>query len=161
MEAVEQQNQQAQNQSDAGYQFYPRARKWKQYIYELIGSYISQATRYYDHVIQLHPRQEDTGYLFDAIDCPHKSVVAQGQELPSLRLDKSNRTMVLINGNFNHDLNIQKTLQDLKPSLSRTTRLSVVLYNPYFRSLYQWANALGLRDGEQPSTFVTRGDLLN
>ena len=35
----------------------------------------------------------------------------------------------------------------------------MVLYNPYLRWLYQLAKYLGIRKGELPSTFITRGDL--
>src|SRR5205807_9858348 len=49
----------------------------------------------------------------------------------------------------------------LRPKLSRTSRLIVVLYNPYLRFLYGFANRLGLRSGDLPSTFITGVDLEN
>ena len=45
--------------------------------------------------------------------------------------------------------------------MSRTSRVVAVMYNPYLRWLYEWADRLGLRHGEPPSTFVTSVDLAN
>jgi hypothetical protein len=49
----------------------------------------------------------------------------------------------------------------LKTRLAPASRVVVVLYNPYLRSLYAIANRLGLRQGECPGTFITRVDLRN
>jgi hypothetical protein len=52
-------------------------------------------------------------------------------------------------------------LTQLKAKLARSSRLVVVLYNPYLRGAYYLTNRLGIRKGELPSTFVTRVDLEN
>ena len=67
----------------------------------------------------------------------------------------------MINGTLNHHLDIQGLLQELRTRLCHTSRVVVVLYNSYLRSLYRAANVLRLRKGELPSTFITRVDLEN
>jgi hypothetical protein len=72
----------------------------------------------------------------------------------------SNKSLaVLLNGNFNHSLDIQGILEVVKVGLTRDSRIVAVLYNPYFRLLYQVANRFGLRKGPLPGTFVTRKDI--
>ena len=87
--------------------------------------------------------------------------IEKGGEFPDLTGEVAQRTAVLLNGAFNHDFDIQGLLTDLKRKLSRTSRVIVVLYNPYLRGLFNLANRMGLRKGELPSTFVTRVDLQN
>lgn len=131
------------------------------YINNVIAAEISRLTRYYDHLIQWLPRKEDTGDLFESIECQNKRVVDSDEEFPNLQNEKNNRTAILINGVFNHNFDIESLLSDLKKNLSRTTRLVVVMYNPYLAWLYLIANFLGFRKGPMPTTFITRTDLLN
>lgn len=140
--------------------FFKRAVHWSLYLYRVIATEISAATRYYDRVVQLDPLPHDSGYLLETITCPQKQVVADVDEMPDLSGERDRRTAVLMNGNFNYPTDIHGLLADLKPKLSRTTRLKVVAYNPYFRWLYRLADLIGLRKCEPPSTFLTRADLL-
>lgn len=134
---------------------------WTFYINKIIAAEISRLTRYYDQTIQWLPRAEDTGMLLDAISSPKKSIVAEAEQFPDLRNERTSRTAVLVNGVFNHHYDIEALLNRLKPSLSRTSRLVVVMYNPYLAWLYALANRLGLRKGPTPTTFLTRVDFLN
>lgn len=118
-------------------------------------------TRFYDRVIQLLPRKDDSGRLLNMVDCKSKSIARDVQDLPDLSGETEERTAVLINGTLNHYLDIQGLLLKLKGSLSRTSRVVLVLYNPYVRWLYLLANRLGIRKGELPVTFVTGADLHN
>jgi glycosyltransferase involved in cell wall biosynthesis len=81
-------------------------------------------------------------------------------DFPGLQGEAEARTAILINGTLNYSLDIQGLLLDLRDRLSRTSRLIVVLYNPYLRWLYYLANRVGLRQGEVPTTFITRTDLV-
>lgn len=157
------QNLKVANESEmsANHEFAKIDFQFKRFIYQIIGSVISQFSRYYDRVIYFHPRAEDSGGLFNSVECKDKLVVSPSSPLPDLSNEKYQRTLLVVNGNFNHDTDIQGTLLDLKEKISRTTRIAVVLYNPYLRSIYFWANKFGLRKGDQPTTFVTRGDLDN
>jgi hypothetical protein len=93
------------------------------------------------------------------MECPDKSVACTLEDLPDFSYDREQRVAVLLNGNFNYDLDIQATLGRLKPKLSRSSRVIVVAYNPYLRWLYLLADALGLRDSPAIKTFLTRTDL--
>ena len=69
------------------------------------------------------------------------------------------RAAILINGNLNHDLDIEGTLTQLRSRLNRLSRVIVVMYNPYFRGVFSLATRLGFRTGPEPTTFVTRDAL--
>ena len=135
-----------------------RSPGWKRYCNQLIANELSTLTRYYDRVIHWLPREGDTGLLFDSIVGKEK-VLIDNPVLPDLSGEKEKRTAILINGTFNHHLDIQGLLAEIKPRLAPTSRLLVVLYNPYLRWMYALANRLGLRKGELPSTFIVRSDL--
>ena len=134
---------------------------WKKYVNAFLAAELSTLTRYYDCVIQWLPRENDTGMLFAAIDAPLKQTLRSGDPFPDLSNEHERRTVVLVNGSFNHEFDIQGRLLQLKPRLSRTSRVVALLYNPYLRWLYNLANRLGIRKGELPNTFLTRIDLQN
>jgi hypothetical protein len=134
---------------------------WRKYVNSFLAGEISALTRYYDRVIQWLPREDDTGKLLEAIEAPRKETIGRDEPFPDLTHERNQRTAVLINGTFNHDFDIQALLLQLKTKLARTTRLVVVLYNPYLRWVYHLANRLGIRKGDLPCTFVTRVDLQN
>ena len=126
-----------------------------------IASEVSMFTRYFDRVIQWAPQKGDEGYLLECIDAPIKERIETGSALPDLREEKDKRTALLLNGNLNYSFDIQGLLEDIKKSLSRTSRIVVVAYNPYMRGLVRMANRLGLHSGEVPTTFLTRSSLLH
>jgi len=134
---------------------------WRKYVNAFLASEISAMTRYYDRVIQWLPREEDSGELLNAVEAPRKETVRREETFPDLREERDKRTAILINGTFNHDFDIQALLLQLKAKLARTSRLVVVLYNPYLRWAYRLTNKLAIRKGDLPSTFVTRVDLQN
>lgn len=135
--------------------------RWKHYINQLISAEISVFSRYYDHLIQWHQLAHDPGDLFEGIECSKKTQLGQDGPFPNLNKEEKQRTLVFLNGVLNHHLDIQTLLSGIRNKLSRTTRLGVVLYNPYFRGLYWLANRLGLRKGDIPITFITHTDLGN
>jgi hypothetical protein len=134
---------------------------WREYVNAFLAAEISALTRYYDRVIQWLPRDDDKGGLLAAVEAPRKETVGKDEAFPDLTHETQQRTAVLINGTFNHDFDIQALLMQLKAKLARTSRLVVVLYNPYLRWAYYLTNRMGIRKGELPSTFVTRVDLEN
>jgi hypothetical protein len=136
-----------------------RPKRWSRYLYHVIAAEVSRFTRYFDGLVQWECAPHDPRVLFDAIECPHKSVARTLDDLPDLSADRERRTAVLLNGNFNYDLDIQATLARLKSKLARTSRVVVVAYNPYLRWLYAFADALGLRNSPPTVTFLTRTDL--
>ncbi len=135
--------------------------RWRRYVNGIIAAEVSRFCRYYDRLIQLSPLPTDTGSLFQSVDCPAKGVVSSLEEFPDLTEETSERSAVLLNGNLNHDLDIESTLRRLKVRLARSSRVVLVAYNPYLSSLYSLANWLGIRKGAAPVTFVTHTDLQN
>jgi hypothetical protein len=134
---------------------------WRTYVNAFLAAEISSLTRYYDRVVQWLPREDDKGGLLAAVDAPRKETVGKDEPFPDLTQEHDKRTAILINGTFNHDFDIQALLMQLKAKLARTSRLMVVLYNPYLRWAYYLTNRMGIRKGDLPSTFVTRVDLEN
>ena len=134
---------------------------WRKYVATLLAHELSSITKYYDRLIQWMPRDEDDLTLLGATENPLKQVVVQDEEFPDLSGERDQRTAILVNGTFNHHFDIQGLLMQLKPRLSRTSRLLVILYSPYLRWLYKAANRMNIRRGELPSTFLTRVDVEN
>jgi hypothetical protein len=134
---------------------------WRKYLTELLAREVSAVTKYYDRLIQWLPREEDDGSLLDTAQNPLKQVVGGDQEFPDLTSERDQRTAILVNGTFNHHFDIQGLLMQLKPRLSRTSRLLIILYSPYLRWIYKLANRLNIRKGDLPCTFLTRVDIEN
>lgn len=133
----------------------------RKYINSLIGEEISKLTKYYDELYQFHPRKDDDSTLFSIIEAKGKAVINEGDSFPELADQVDKRTAFLLNGTINFSFDIQQIITQVKSSLSRTSRLAVVAYNPYLEWLYLLANKIGIRRGEVPTTFVTRVDLEN
>ncbi len=106
-------------------------------------------------------RSKTTAGCCWAIDSRERRTIGEAAEFPDIRSDNGRRIAILVNGTFNHHLDIQACLTGLLPKLARTSRLLVVLYNPYLRWLYSLANRLGIRSGELPDAFITQTDLGN
>ena len=126
------------------------------YVTRVIAGQLSRFTRYYDAVVQFAPLPNDDGSLLRHVACSTKSTTNSVDEVEVVDPATGRRTALLLNGNLNHDLDIERTLASLKSRLNRLSRVVVVLYNPYFRGVFWLATWLGLRTGPLPSTFVTR-----
>jgi hypothetical protein len=134
---------------------------WIRAIYRCVGDYLSSSVQYYDAVVQFEPREEDTLALFNATRSPAKETTLSFERVKDVCTRPNSRVGILLNGNFNHSYDIQRLLEDLKPYISRTTRLFVVAYNPYFSGIFSLLTRFGVRHGEVPKTFVTKTDLTN
>ena len=122
------------------------------YRRRLIAAEISSFARYYDRVVQTEVVGGDDGSLLAAVDATEKTVA---EELPSMRDERDRRSVVLLNGTLNFHFDIEALLRSIRAKLSRTSRVAIVAYNPYFRFLYR------LRRGAVPTTFLTRTSLEN
>lgn len=127
-------------------------------LYESVADEISRVTRFYDHVIQYERLPNDTGVLFNHIQCPQKTCLRTGESLPDLPSGQD-RTGILLNGNFNTSHDIEGLLKDLYPRISRSTRLFAVCYNSYLSPLFALLSFLGLRLGDPPRTFLTKASI--
>lgn len=128
------------------------------YFHRLIAAEISSFARYFDRVLQTGVVAGDDGRVLAAVDAPEKVF---DEELPEMGGERTKRTVVLLNGTFNHHLDIESLLLSIKSKLARTSRVAVVAYNPYFRLLYRVAIWLGIKSGGMPTTFLTRTSLEN
>lgn len=137
----------------------PQSAAWRRYVNGLIAREISSFVRYYDRLIQWLPREQDTGALLSRIDARSKTLITESENFPDLSGEQDRRTAVLLNGTINHHFDIEKLLEELRPSLARTSRVILIAYNPYLSWLYLLANRFGIRRGEIPTTFVTKTDL--
>lgn len=133
---------------------------WRRYVNEVIAREISAVTRYYDRLIEYGRQSHDDGLLFGLIACPEKSSLPAGVR-PTCTGERDRRSALLLNGTLNHSEDIQTLFEDLRPGLSRTSRVIAVVYNPYFAWLYRFATWIRLRGGRVPTTFVTFTDLDN
>lgn len=134
--------------------------RWKRTFHQLIAAEISPLTRYYDRLLQWGRVPGDTGQLLAAIDCPDKQFV-DAPHLPDAAADGDRRTAILLFGTINHHYDIESLLGQLRPLISRSTRLVIVAFNPYLQWLYRLALRLHLKSGTMPTTFITVTDLQN
>ena len=133
--------------------------RWRRCINQVLAAEVSACVRYYDRLIQLAPRNNDALLLFEDVQCREKILCQTVQDLPRLTDEAEKRCAVLLNGNLNHDLDIQGLLSAVGARLVRTSRVIVVAYNPYLSWLYLLANHFGLRSGEAPLVFLTAANL--
>jgi len=127
----------------------------RRYVTDGIASEISSVTRYYDRVVQVRPLLHDDGLLLDRVECREKARLGPGEDAPDLTGERARRTAILLNGNLNHDLDAQTLLASLRDRLSRTSRIVVVVYSPYWGGLVRLADRLGLRQAPEPTSFLT------
>ncbi len=130
----------------------------KRFVYGLVGREVSRLTRYADRVVHIDPLPSDTGLLLGAIVAPTKQVASADAAGPILRAEPG-VPIALFNGNFNHSTDIQGLLEQVHPHLPRRGRVLVVLYNAYLSWLFRLADRVGLREGPDLVTFITRRDL--
>jgi hypothetical protein len=131
------------------------------YSNRLLALEISSMARYFDRTIQFARVKGDDGLLLELIDAPCKSSATTTEDLPDMSAEREQRSIVLLNGAFNHSSDIQGLLSGIRPKVSDTSRVVAVIYNPYFGWIYRLAQKLGIRSGEPPTTFVTLTDLTN
>jgi len=130
---------------------------WRNSIYDVIGRAVSRYGRYFDEVSQLAPRPEDDGTFLSALAVRNKRTL---RDIASIeRTEGETRRLFVLNGNINHDTDIQVSLRDLHSTINRGDRVCLVVYNFYLAWLYRLATALGLRKGPVPSTFMTTNNL--
>jgi hypothetical protein len=125
----------------------------------ILAKFLTTFAPYFDALIQFRPLGHDEGRLMERTRCGRKLTTGDPAVVAEECGDPERAVAVLLNGNFNHSLDIQGLLDELKPALNRRSRVIAIIYNPYLRGLYQVANALGLRKGPPPTTFVTRRDV--
>ena len=132
--------------------------RWRTFLYGLIGQKVGSYGRYFDEVIHLEPLPDDDGAFFAALPVRHKRTLRGPVPLEPPANAAGHRLFVL-NGNINHDTDIQGSLQGIHAGIDRGDRVCLVVFNFYLAWLYRLANVLGIRKGPLPSTFMTSNSL--
>lgn len=135
-------------------------RWWKRFFYLSIAREISSMVKYYDELVQYRRQPHDNGALFDLIDNSNKRY-SEDSDIPA-QSKSSKRSAILIHGNFNFSFDIQGLLTSLHDRVDSRSRLVVVAYNSYLRSIFRIATLLGIKSGKYDElTFITRNDMEN
>ena len=127
---------------------------WRDYIRKILSDEISNVSKYFDSLVAFPSPSAGAEKLFD-------SIVAKKTEYEIKPCDQEDRKLFLFYANFNHENDIQNELLGLHQIINRHSRVMAVLYNPYLKWMYSLANKFGIRQGEEPTTFVTETDLIN
>ena len=124
------------------------------FLKKRILSEIHEVSEFYQEVVFYGQVPGDDGTLERLLVHPNKRRAHTPEEL-----GHGEYRLILMDGVFNFHLDIQELLWSLKPLLSRSDRVAVMMYNPYLRIIYRVLNFLGMRRGDLPTTFITRVDL--
>ena len=135
------------------------ARPWRRYLYQLMAAEISSMVKYYDRLIQYKPVMFDEGDLLESINAKVKYKYNDLELMPDLSKEETERSAILLNGNINFTYDIQELLKELKPGMSRTSRIVAVAYNSYHKPLFKLMTMLGMSRSGNMTTFVTKASL--
>lgn len=137
------------------------SRSWKRYAYRLIAAEVTTMTRFSDVCTQVAPLPHDDGALLGGIVCPQKKRVPNPSELSQATgaTNKDRREVVLLNGNINYCLDVQRLLAEIHATQTRHSRVAMVVYNPFMSFMYALASKMGLRQAPAPRVFVTEQTL--
>ncbi len=131
----------------------------KAWIYRVIAREVSRLSRYADALIELTADGDRAGTLLAAVDAPVRQVARLDDPEAVPVAEPNYRRVILLNGTFNHSLDIQALLIRLHGRMGRGDRVSVIVYNSYLAWLFRLADRLGWRHGPRATTFITRTDL--
>lgn len=130
----------------------------RSHLNQLLAAELNEFASYYDSLIHVAARANDDGRLFSMLRSSRKSTA---DSVASLHLERGRRNVLFLNGNLNHQYDIEGFLRELFDKVAREDRVAAVVYNTYLRGIYSLANRLGIRKGELPSTFFTQSTLGN
>ena len=133
--------------------------RFNHYISSLIAAEINRFSKYYESALQVLPIKDGTNEVFDNVVCDAKAVLNDISELSPLE-DTARRVLVL-DGNFNHDEDIQKLLNEMYPKMGRGDRVVAVLCNPYFRWINKLVSFIKKAPHSEQVTFITKADINN
>jgi hypothetical protein len=124
-----------------------------------LATEISKLSSYADTLVQLKPMEHDKLYLFEKIKANKKNISSSFEELTAS--SNSEKSVILLNGNLNHNYDIHDLMLNIKSKINRFSRLAIVLYNPYFAWAHSLLKKVGLKKTPLPTTYLTRTDLKN
>ena len=133
----------------------PPARSWLTGgVAAAIAAELSRLARHLDTTLHWRPLDVDSGAVFDRVRAIDKAEVEDAGEL-ARRLAAAETALVVLNGNLNHRHDAHEQLAELHRLAHRGVRVAAVLYSPYLWPLFALLNALGVRRGGLPDTFLT------
>ena len=134
---------------------------FSKYTLRVLAAEVSTFSRYYENVYQWQPMPVDEGQLLANIQCPQKSVCRQLGDIPDQKALPDQRAVILVNGNFNYQNDIEGSLAQIHQRLSRNSRVAIVAYNPYLRCAFRLAHALGFIRGNAPTAYLSVNHISN
>ncbi len=136
-------------------------RKLKETFYRNVAREISLVSQYFEQVVFFHPREGDVLALTPWIQAKARYVWSRDECRDEGGKENPIQTLFLLHGNLNYSLDIEDLLRDLNSVCERSSRVLIVMYNPYLSGLYRLLTWLGIRSGELPCTFVTWANLIH
>lgn len=135
----------------------------RRYLKSLLTKEVTGISRYYDKVFQLGQSEMASEDHLSGVPgvqfCSLSATVTKHFQLPADFRDDSKRGFLLLNGNLNHHLDVQRLLLTLGEQMTRSSRIGVILYNPYLSGVYRLLSTMGLRRMPTPTTFFTETQL--
>ncbi len=124
-----------------------------------MASELGRIAPYFDELVLDH--QGDTGKqrLFELLGAKHHQVSVTPSKNAAENINHTQ--LFVIDGDLNHNSEIQEQLAQIYDSSNRSCRVAAILYNPYLRWLYKITNKLGLSKSHETQNFVTQTSLIN
>lgn len=130
-------------------------------FYALLGVELSRLSPCFEHVYILAP--DESPMLEHITTASAKTFVVFDELHEPLReaYQKNQSVLVVLDGELNFRSDIVELLQSLAANLNRSSRIAVILHNPYLRLFGLLSRALGRARGPTLTTFLTRQSLAN
>lgn len=131
-------------------------RKYNPFYSKIISNEIAKILCYFKNIYQYSPCIFDKITILNFLDFKNKHIINK-----SKIIEIEENSIIFLNGNFNHTLDIQQDLEQIYSMSKRCSRVAVVLYNPYIEIIYKLSKYLKIYKGDIPNNFVTKVNLLN
>ena len=133
--------------------------RFNHYISSLIAAEINRFSKYYESATHVLPVQDVSDDVFANVQSDEKFVLENLSELSPL--EDTDRRVLILDGNFNHDEDIQDLLNQMYSKTGRGDRIVAVLCNPYFRWINKLVNLVKKAPNGEQVTFITKADINN
>ncbi len=120
---------------------------------------ISRLSRFFDMLVEWCPHPNSSGYLFENSEKKHNYVIWNKTEDYLPLKDKNKTQLLLLNGNLNYWVDIQKELEELKTKINRNTRIIAIVYSYYAKWIFKLLNRLKLRSAILPRNYISLNSL--
>ncbi|TAN42097.1 MAG: glycosyltransferase family 2 protein [Nitrospirae bacterium] len=138
----------------------------KNYYYRCLFRYFSIYIRPNNSVVEINPSTDISVYFFEQV-----RFLFIGRDIPDFisrdricSMDEVRRMppdYFIMNGNIQHESNIQKLLLELHSCCSAQSRIIVTYYSSLWRPFIYFATVLGLRDKTMEQNWISHDDMAN